>query len=345
MACAAAPPEAPARPVRVAVLADPPFTVRDPSGRWDGFAAVLLQAAAVESRLVLEFRECASLEELYAEVAAGRADVGLGNTLVTSERLGAMPFTQPILDGGLRVMVPGDRSHSLGKLWEGLESDGHVRVFLWGGAITVAVSFVLVAVLRRVDREFTRRWHEGFAEAFYHVASVTMTGKTSYKGKVGPRWATSIVAALWLVFGVASVAYLTSSLSSVMTANTMRSRIGGSHDLKDRTVGVLEGSAGSRYCAQHGIHVVPFASVGDAAAALEAKELDAVVADAQSLETFRFSHPEVHVAMAGDVFERRHYAFPVRPGDEDLLRRLDVAIVAMREDGVLDRVRARWFGH
>ncbi len=342
---APAPPVAPARPVRVAVFADPPFAMRDPSGRWDGYAAVLLQAAAVQSQLVLEFRECASLDELYEDVAAGRADVGLGNTLVTSARLAAVAYTQPILDGGLRVMVPGDHAHTLRRLWEGMEADGHVRVLLWGAIITVGASLALVAVLRRVDREFTRHWHEGFAEAFYHVASVTMTGKTSYKGKVGPRWAASLVAALWLVFGVASVAYLTSSLTSVMTANTMKSRIGGPHDLKDRTVGVLEGSVAARYCAQHGIHVVPFASLDAAAAQLASKRLDAVVADAQSLDYFHVSHPEIAVAVVGEVFERRHFAFPVRPGDDELLRRLDVAIVSMREDGVLDRVRGRWFGH
>ena len=342
---AAAPQVAPARPVRVAVFADPPFAMRDPSGRWDGYAAVLLQAAAVQSQLVLEFRECASLDELYEDVAAGRADVGLGNTLVTSSRLAAVAYTQPILDGGLRVMVPGDHAHTLRRLWEGMEADGHVRVLLWGAIITVGASLALVAVLRRVDREFTRHWHEGFAEAFYHVASVTMTGKTSYKGKVGPRWAASLVAALWLVFGVASVAYLTSSLTSVMTANTMKSRIGGPHDLKDRTVGVLEGSVAARYCAQHGIHVVPFASLDAAAAQLASKRLDAVVADAQSLDYFHVSHPEIPVAVVGEVFERRHFAFPVRPGDDELLRRLDVAIVSMREDGVLDRVRGRWFGH
>ena len=47
----------------------------------------------------------------------------------------------------------------------------------------------------------------------------------------------------------------------------------------------------------------------------------------------------------GELFERRHYAFPVRSGDDDLLRRLDIAIVSLREDGALDHVRTRWFGH
>jgi ABC-type amino acid transport substrate-binding protein len=45
------------------------------------------------------------------------------------------------------------------------------------------------------------------------------------------------------------------------------------------------------------------------------------------------------------MFERRHFAFAVRPGDDDLLRRLNTAIVSLREDGALDHVRTRWFGH
>lgn len=335
----------PPRKVRAAVYADAPFAVRDSSGRWDGFSVVMLEAASVQSRLLLEFHECGSLDELYAEVASGQADVGVGNTLVTSARIGSVDYTQPTLDGGLRVMVPSDHSHTLSRLWEGLQSDGHVRVMLWGGAITLAVSMLLVFVLRRLDREFTPHWHEGLAESFYHVASVTMTGKTSYKGKVGPKWASSLVAALWLVFGVASVAYLTSSITSVMTANTMKSRIGGPHDLKDRTVGVLKGSVGERYCGQHGIDVVPFESIDAAAQALAAKELDAVVSDAQTIEYFDTSHPEVAVAAIGELFERRHFAFPVHQGDAELLGRLNAAIVSLREDGVLDRVRSRWFGH
>jgi len=91
--------------------------------------------------------------------------------------------------------------------------------------------------------------------------------------------------------------------------------------------------------------VVPFPSVDAAAAALAARQCDAVVADAQSLEYFDTSHPEVAVATVGELFERRHYAFAVRSGDDDLLRRLNIAIVSLREDGAIDRVRSRWFGH
>lgn len=342
---AAEQPDLPVRTVRVAIFPDAPFAVHEASGRWDGFAAVVLQAAAAQAHLNLEFHECASLNELFEEVAGGKADVGAGNLLVTSARLSRVAFTQPILDGGLKVMVPTDRSHSVASLWDGLVDDGHVRVVAWGAVITLALTLVVVAVLRRIDRDFTPHLHEGLAESFYHVVAITMTGKTSYKGNVAPGWVGKIVAATWLVFGVTTVAYLTSSLSSVMTANAMKSRIDGQHDLKGKRVGTLQGSVGERYCALHGIDVVRFSTVDAAAEALAARGVDAVVADAQSLEYFDTSHPDVPVATVGEMFERRHFAFAVRPGDDELLRRLNMAIVSLREDGALDHVRTRWFGH
>jgi len=342
---AAAQADLPPRTVKVAAFVDPPFAMQEPSGRWDGFAAVALQGASIPAHLVLEFHPCGSLEELFAEVESGKADIGIGNTLVTGERLARVAFTQPILDGGLRVMVPSKQSNSVARLWDGLVSDGHVRVVAWGAAITLGLSLVVALVLRRFDREFTPHLHEGVAESFYHVVSVTMTGKTSYKGKVAPGWIGRLAAALWLVFGVASVAYLTSSLTSVMTANTLHGRIHGPGDLRGRTVGVLKGSVAERSCAQQGMAVRTFGSVQAAADATVAGEVDAVVADAQSLEYFATTHPSVAVKLVGETFEKRHYAFAVRPGDEDLLRRLNVGILSLREDGALDRARSHWFGH
>ena len=343
---AAAVPGAPApRTVRVAVFPEPPFASQDPSGRWVGFSMLLLDIAAVDARLALEVQPCASLEELYRSLAEGRADVGAGSTLVTAARLEQADFSQATLAGGLRVMVPSTRSGSLRRVWHGLVDDGHVKVVAWGALVTVAISAVLVWVLRRADPEFTQHWHEGFAETFYHVVSVTVTGKTSYKGRLAPGWIGRLFAAVWLVFGVATVAYVTSSLSSVMTASALRSSISGPGDLKGRTIGTLEGGVGDRYCAEHGLDVVRFATVEAAAAALAAKQVDAVVADAQLLEYYDTSHPEVPVSVVGETFERRFHAFPVRIGDDDLRRRLDRSISSLRENGSLDRIRARWFGH
>jgi ABC-type amino acid transport substrate-binding protein len=72
---------------------------------------------------------------------------------------------------------------------------------------------------------------------------------------------------------------------------------------------------------------------------------DAVVSDAQSLEFYDVSHPQVNVAVVGEMFERRHYAFPINHAAEDLRRRIDVVLVGLREDGMLEQLRRRSFGH
>ena len=346
---AAPAPSAPAaaapRIVRVGVYEVPPFAEPDAALKWKGFAVVLFEASAIQLQMIPEFRQYANIDDLMSAVEKGEVEAGIGNIMVTSKRLTQVDFSQPILDGGLRVMVPSDRTHTLRRLWNGLVEDGHVQVLFWALVGMLVLSVVVMAVLRRLDQEFSKHWHEGFAEAMYHVVSVMMTGKTSYKGKLGPAWLGRVIASVWLVFGVASVAYFTSSITSVMTADTISDAVHGPKDLPGRTVGVLTGSVGARYCAEHGIDVVTYDTLDEAARALADRMTDAVVSDAQSLEYYDVSHPQVNVAVVGEMFERRHYAFPINRAAEDLRRRIDVVLVGLREDGMLEQLRRRSFGH
>ena len=346
---AAPAPSAPAaaapRIVRVGVYEVPPFAEPDAALKWKGFAVVLFEASAIQLQMIPEFRQYANIDDLMSAVEKGEVEAGIGNIMVTSKRLTQVDFSQPILDGGLRVMVPSDRTHTLRRLWNGLVEDGHVQVLFWALVGMLVLSVVVMAVLRRLDQEFSKHWHEGFAEAMYHVVSVMMTGKTSYKGKIGPGWLGRVNATVWLVFGVASVAYVTSSITSVMTADTISDAVHGPKDLPGRTVGVITGSVGARYCAEHGIDVVTYDTLDEAARALADRVTDAVVSDAQSLEYYDVSHPQVNVAVVGEMFERRHYAFPINRAAEDLRRRIDVVLVGLREDGMLEQLRRRSFGH
>ena len=333
------------RIVRVGVYEVPPFAEPDAALKWKGFAVVLFEASAIQLQMVPEFRQYANIDDLMSAVEKGEVEAGIGNIMVTSKRLTQVDFSQPILDGGLRVMVPSDRTHTLRRLWNGLVEDGHVQVLFWALVGMLVLSVVVMGALRRLDQEFSKHWHEGFAEAMYHVVSVMMTGKTSYKGKIGPGWLGRVIATVWLVFGVASVAYVTSSITSVMTADTISDAVHGPKDLPGRTVGVITGSVGARYCAEHGIDVVTYDTLDEAARALADRVTDAVVSDAQSLEFYDVSHPQVNVAVVGEMFERRHYAFPINRAAEDLRRRIDVVLVGLREDGMLEQLRRRSFGH
>ena len=333
------------RAITVGVFNTEPFAIPDTAMKWTGYAVVMFEASSIHARVVPEFREYASADALIDAVASGEVDAGVGNTLVTSDRLERVDFSQPFLDAGLRVMVSSEKSSSFFRLIDGLVEGGHARLFAWGivGALglTVAVSLLL----RRYDREFTPHLHEGLAESFHHVVSVAVTGKTSYKGGVVPPWIGRIVAAIWLLFGLATVAYLTSTVTSVMTADVMHRQINGPNDLRGKTVGIVDQSGGDTYCSEQKLDVVRFKKFADAVQAMSEHRVDAVVGDASILEYYDLKHPEVKIAVVGELFQRRHFGFAFHRDGTNLREKFDIAILALRENGTLDQIRQRWFGH
>lgn len=240
-------------------------------------------------------------------------------------------------------MVSKERHSSFSRLWAGLRDNGHLVTLAWGAALTLVASLLLLVLLRLYDKDFPRHWRDGFAEAFYHVVSICVTGKTRYTGGLGAGWIGRILAALWLCFGVGTVAYVTSSVSSVMTTLSLSGAISGPKDLAMKKAAVLSGSAGERYCAVHDIQVLRVASLDDAVAALLARSVVAIVADAASLESYDIRHPNLPITEVGEIFERRHFAFPTHRPSPELLQRLNYGIVLLRENGIIDHIRGQWF--
>lgn len=128
-----------------------------------------------------------------------------------------------------------------------------------------------------------------------------------------------------------------------MTANSLAREINGPNDLPGRVIGILEGSPALRYVSSQGLRSQSLKNLDDAAAALVNHQVDAVVSDASSLEYYDFLHPNINMNEVGHVFERRHYAFAVGERSDEIRRRLNVGLLFVREGGVLDHIRSRWF--
>ncbi len=329
--------------VKAGVYADAPFAIPDPEMEWKGYSVDLLAKIASRVNLEVEYVRYETLPELYAAIGRGDVEIGVGNILVTSRGVESLEFTQPIMDGGFRIMVSGERAHSLGRLWRGLVKGGHIQLLGLGAFLAVVASLGVLLFLRLFDPQFTRHWRDGWAESFYHVMSVIMTGKTSYAGNLGKGWLGKVIAALWLCFGVATVAYVTSSVASVMTANTLTGDISGPGDLPGRTVGVIEGSPAVRYMSNHGAVSVLYKNLDDAVVDLVSHKLDAIVSDSSSLEYYDLLHPEMNVIEVGALFERRHFAFAVGTRSAEIRQRLNIGVLLVRESGVLDHIQSQWF--
>lgn len=339
---AAVPAAAPgSAPIRAAVYADEPFVMRADDGGYTGYAVDLWQMIGAGLGRRTELVPFTDFGAMMSAVKGGAVDVAVVDLFVTSERAQVMEFTQPIADGGLRIMVHERRQHTLGRLFHGMWQGGHLVVLGWGLLAAIALSIPVVMVLRRVDPAFTPHWHEGFAEAFYHVMSVAMTGKTSYKSASG--WLSRIFAAIWMVFGVTTVAYVTSSLSSVMTTSALHQEIHGTTDLAGKAVGVISGTLGATYAAEHHLDVRAYKGLDEAVKDLVAQRIDAIVFNAPELEYYDTKHPELPITEVGPVFEKLNCAFGL-PLGSGLRREVDIQLLRLQESGEVARLRTRYFG-
>ena len=326
--------------LKVGVTTDEPFIMKR-GDVYEGYCIELWQSLAADLGLKFEYVPYPDLAKLIKATEQGAIDVNADSLFVTSERLGKMEFVLPFFQGGLQIMVNENRRGSLQKLWKGLRDSGHLRIFGIGIGVILLGTILLTLGERRWNAEFHKDWGNGLAESFYHVMSIVLTGKSSHKGLPGPFG--KILAGVWIAFGVAVVAYITSSVTSVMTVNTLHSIINGPQDLPGHKVGVMRGSVAESYCGKVSLDCERFANLPDAVKALLGHEVDAIVYDAMALQWYDNSHPELPITEVGPIFERKYCAFAL-PLGSPLRHNLNTALLKRHESGFIEALRKQYFG-
>lgn len=254
------------RPVKVGLYVSPPF-VMEAEGRFTGMAVELWEALQTNVGLQSEYQVFPTLRALVDATASGDIDVAVTNLTITKSRAQRIDFTQPWFDAGLRIMVSEDRSTGFWDLVAGLRSSGHLAAYGLLAFIIVIATLLLTLFDRQFDENFPKRWRDGLAESFYAVMSVATSGKSpSRKNLFG--WVGRIWQALWLVSGIAVLAYVTSSVTSVMTTLSLANQINSLTDLPGKTVGVFTGSVAEEFTRDSALASRSFANIDEAVAAL-----------------------------------------------------------------------------
>ena len=327
--------------LRVGVYINQPFGYKGKED-YEGFCVDLWKEIAADLNQSFEYIPFPVLADLVQATSEGKVDIGLGNISITGERLKKVDFTHPYLEGGLQVMVDERRSDSWHKLWQGLRDSGHLKIF------TIAIGVILVSTLlltlgeRQWNKEFHPDWPNGLAESFYHVMSITMTGKSSHKGLPGPFG--KILAAIWLAFGVGVVAYITSSVTSVMTVNRLHGEINGPQDLPGHHVGAVVGTLSEQYCHDQNLNSSIYSNLPDAVNALVKKEIDAIVFDGMTLQWYDNAHPELPITEVGHFFLKKGYGFAL-PNGSKLRHDINRSLLKQQESGFEETLRKNYFGN
>ncbi len=317
-----------------------PFAFDTKDG-YEGFCVDLWKQIAADLNLQYTFVAYTNLSDLLEATSQNKIDVAVGNISITGDRLKIVDFSQPYLQGGLQVMIDEKRGSSFTKLWNGLRDSGHLKVFGIGFCVILIGTLLLTLGERKWNTEFHKDWANGLAESFYHIMSITITGKSTHKGLPGPFG--KVLAGIWLAFGTAVVIYITSSVTSVMTANRLEGSINGPQDLPNHHVAAISGSISEKYCEDQKLNTTLYANLPDAVKALVDHEVDAIVFDAMTLQWYDNAHPELPITEVGPIFLKKGYgfAFPVK---STLRHGLNESIIRQQESEFTETLRKHYFG-
>ncbi len=333
------PPIAP-KPLRVGVFLEPPFVMSTANG-LGGFAVDLWSKIATTLGWTCDYQQISSIPDLLDKLNKGELDVGVTDLSITSERLRLVDFTQPYLDAGLQVMINEKHRGGFAELIRGLSEAGHLQVFAGGALLLLFATIFLTLYDRRLDPAFHRSWTMGLSESFYHVVSLATAGKANHKPIV-PGAAGNFVAALWLICGVTIIAYITSSITSVMTVNKIHSQISGPKDLAGKKIGTVTGSAAAAYCQSARLDTEEFPDIDSAVNALTKERIDAIVYNSWTLRYIDKQHPELPITEVGPLFELRTFGFALPQGS--LLRMpINLTLLRLSEGGYLKQIGSQYF--
>jgi polar amino acid transport system substrate-binding protein len=327
-------------PLRVAVAGVEPF-VMSTDGIWGGLTVDIWQKVAAMNNWDYQFIPYP--DELSAVKAAsrGEVDVVVAEVPISSEGVQLVDFSQPYFRAGLQIMVDGSRPHTLRRLLEDLDAWGHLKIF-WGiCGIVILLTIVVTLFERRHNPDFPKKWPDGLAEAFYYVISLALTGKSTYKGFPGVLGRLMLV--VWMLFGIVTVAFLTSSITTAMTVEKLQSKINGPQDLPGHIVGAVKNGKAAAYLSRHHVDARLYSTLDEAVAALLRGEVRAVVGSAPLLQYFDASHPKLPITEVGPVFSPYNYGFALTPGST-LRQPLNAALLRLQESGVMFELGQKYFG-
>ena len=331
-------------PLKVATRVVPPLVQKE-DGRLTGFSIDLWNALADRLGTKTEFVELPDVSSLLETVRTGKADLGISGISITAERDRIFDFSQPMLSAGLQILVRGKSDQGASNPLQGfmrLLLSPVILVWLGIAGILVLVPAHLVWLLERNRQDGIipdRRYFPGIFHALWWAAGTLAT----QADQMPRQWLARCVAVFWMFTSVIFVAYYTAQLTAALTVAQIQGDINGPDDLPGKRVATTRGSTAALFVKDLHARVQEFSTIGEAYKALLDETVDAVVFDAPVVLYFAEHDGKGRVQTAGTVFRKEDYGIVFAEGSV-LRKRVDAALLGLREDGTYAQIYQKWFG-
>jgi polar amino acid transport system substrate-binding protein len=331
--------------LQVGIYSIAPFVMKE-KGELTGFSIDLWNAIAARMNVKSIYREAAEPADLYADMRAKRIDLVVSPVFITSARDEEFDFSHPVMETGLGIMVreaatAGSADHPLRDLLHIFLSPT-ILVWLGIGLLLILIPAHIVWFLDRRSPDDiipTEKYFPGIFHAMFWAASALISQVQGVPG----RWLARVFALVWMFAGVVFVAFYTAQLTSTLTIEKIRGNIQGPSDLPGRQVATIAKSLAEDYLRQHGAVVKTFARPDQMFDALLQEKVDAAVTAAPVLLYYASHEGKGRVRVVGPQFNKGQMAI-VFQLDGPLRKRVNGALIALREDGTYQQLYEKWFG-
>ncbi len=327
-------------PLRVVVKPAEPFAFEQ-GGVLMGYSVDLWKKAAADAGFTFETRVVDTVPELLEAVQTGAADVGVGAISMTPDREAALDFSHPFFKSGLQVMARSKGEAGAFSAFRALWNRNVAEVVLVLLLAVFLISHILWMVERKINPEsFPEGYVRGVWESTWWSIATLISGGCENKAPVGV--AGRLVAVVWMLGGIGLTSYITATLASAMTVNTLTAEVSGLSDLRGARVGTISGSSAENLLQRSGFDVAGYPDVAAAAEALRAGAIKGVVYDSPLLRYYVAQNPSAGLSLVGEPFDLQDYGFALQLGSP-LRKEINAALLKLQVSGWTDELEDKWF--
>ncbi len=304
----------------------------------EGFYAEIWDETADELGVEYDVAWVDSFDELLSEVDQGRADIAVAPLASTSEREQKFDFTSPVISSGPQLGYH-TRIQPKSSILAALFSRQTLGVLLLILAGLLVIAHIIWIVERRTDAEdgdFHPSYFRGVWDGLWWAA-VTVT--TVGYGDKAPRTVPGRIVALTAMLGsLIAVGAIVSQVTDILAEQRRESVVADLEDVDGRSVGVVKGSSFADYLDKQGVDTVEFDRQQDIFEAVEAGELDLMVANRFAMAELG---PEYGVVATGDVLYEEFETFGLA-ADSPWREPINRTLADLQLSGEVEAIINRW---
>ncbi len=294
------------RVLKVGVIQEQAFAMRQPDGSWRGIAVDLWSEVARELGLQYTLVET-DLPGILAGLRQGTLDVAATALTLTPEREETLDFSHSFFRSGLGIAVPYQSTNNwIAEIWRVMHSRPVILVAVMCLAMLAAGAVVWMVERRRNPAHFGGPLLKGLGSGLWWAAQTLST--VGYGDKAPQTVGGRVLGFLWMLVSLVLVAIFSAVVTSSLTISSLEGKVRGPQDLDSVRVGVVAYSAGDEYLGRRHLSWKRYSKLDKGLEELVRGNLDAFVFDMPTLRYESVHDYQFKIAVLPDLLVAENYA-------------------------------------